>query len=661
LSYDNRFSEEQLQEAVAANPQKAEFRLELARWYAARNRWANAEEQALIALIHAPHLPAARYAAIQAQWRCGHLGAAEAAAEIVPLLAEGEPPAEWLAEAAAMLLAAERPEDALTQARRALAAAPAEQRFYLQQAECLYRLRQHEALALTLETAKRLRDLPPHYEHILAITYEALGKFEQALAASQRAVAGNFRFNHAYTLAGLLARFGQYDEALELCEKTRPVAGQYLDALEKRAQEIVANKLQNDNVTLIKSKINNAEGVLQAPISKQNAPGAIQPKLGTYKIQYTDVVRESLTKAGDSERILFKDVDHAYEVPLRYAGFGEKNTIENDATLMDRFDETGTYFVPEPRIYLLRDAIVRTQYGVVTMDDFAIRESLFCFPWSQFSAFEAEGPRFQETACTFLADDPVLTISDAYSAHAGIQENYYHWLILFLAKVNQKFLNEWEDERHAMPALLLPYFLNDVQRESARAIADHYGLSIINTTTPTSIKVDRLVYPQPLRAGGLRPHPMIKETFEILRNKFYKKGDYPEKIYISRRDTNNRKLLNEAEIEKFLQERGFVPIMLTGLSLAEQINLFAHAKTVIAPHGAGLTNIAFCEPETKILEIHMPSYLNWCYRRLSAVLNLRYGFLFGDLVEDFQKKPHGRSFLLNLNSFEKYFDAVFLC
>jgi capsular polysaccharide biosynthesis protein len=152
---------------------------------------------------------------------------------------------------------------------------------------------------------------------------------------------------------------------------------------------------------------------------------------------------------------------------------------------------------------------------------------------------------------------------------------------------------------------------------------------------------------------------MIKETFEVLRNKFYKKGDYPEKIYISRRDTKNRQLLNEAEVEDFLRQRGFVPIMLTGLSLAEQINLFAHAKAVIAPHGAGLANVAFCEPETKILEIHMPSYLNWCYRRLSAVLNLRYGFLFGDLMGEVQENIHARSFLLNLNSFEQCFDEGF--
>ena len=37
--------------------------------------------------------------------------------------------------------------------------------------------------------------------------------------------------------------------------------------------------------------------------------------------------------------------------------------------------------------------------------------------------------------------------------------------------------------------------------------------------------------------------------------------------------------------------------------LAEQIEAFRNARIVLSPHGAGLTNILFCRPNTTLIEI----------------------------------------------------------
>ncbi|HBW56875.1 MAG TPA: hypothetical protein DEF27_03370, partial [Oscillatoriales bacterium UBA8482] len=60
-------------------------------------------------------------------------------------------------------------------------------------------------------------------------------------------------------------------------------------------------------------------------------------------------------------------------------------------------------------------------------------------------------------------------------------------------------------------------------------------------------------------------------------------------------------------------EWGVVPVELETLSVAEQARLFAHAKVIIAPHGAGLTNLMFCSPETIVIELVSPHYIRHYY------------------------------------------------
>ncbi len=238
LSADNRFSEPQMREAIAINPEKIEFRLELSRWYALRSQWAKAEEEALIALIRAPQNKAAQFAALHAQWRCANLSAEAAAEQVLAILDSPSPPTEWLAAASSILLAAKQPQEALCQIRRALEVQPTEQHLYFRQADCLFHLRQHEFLARSIEVARRLGNVPAHYEHLLATAYEGQGKLEDALQASSRAVSSQASFNHLFTQAGLFLKLGQYDAALEACEKAKPIAGDFIQALENRITEI---------------------------------------------------------------------------------------------------------------------------------------------------------------------------------------------------------------------------------------------------------------------------------------------------------------------------------------------------------------------------------------------------------------------------------------
>ena len=64
-----------------------------------------------------------------------------------------------------------------------------------------------------------------------------------------------------------------------------------------------------------------------------------------------------------------------------------------------------------------------------------------------------------------------------------------------------------------------------------------------------------------------------------------------------------RTIANQADVEGLLATRGFETVYLEGRSMAEQIALFRGAQCIVAPHGAGLANLLFCERGTRVIEL----------------------------------------------------------
>ena len=60
------------------------------------------------------------------------------------------------------------------------------------------------------------------------------------------------------------------------------------------------------------------------------------------------------------------------------------------------------------------------------------------------------------------------------------------------------------------------------------------------------------------------------------------------------------------------------------LSLNEQVRTFRNARLVVGAHGAGLTNIAFCEPGAIVYELVPAAYHNGCFCSLAHNCGLRY-------------------------------------
>jgi hypothetical protein len=180
--------------------------------------------------------------------------------------------------------------------------------------------------------------------------------------------------------------------------------------------------------------------------------------------------------------------------------------------------------------------------------------------------------------------------------------------------------------RYACNFLRKTFLSQVLQRQELTEIASDVGLQAKSRRQDTQHAESRLSG----EPSSLSTHPL--ETDKPAR-----------KIYITRSNANYRRLLNEAEVMEFLIADGFEIIELEALPLLKQVAIFANAAVVVAPHGAGLTNLVFASPGTWVLELLSISYRPVCYKVISEFVGLNYHYVIGEAIqrsdELFQGEP----------------------
>ncbi len=118
-----------------------------------------------------------------------------------------------------------------------------------------------------------------------------------------------------------------------------------------------------------------------------------------------------------------------------------------------------------------------------------------------------------------------------------------------------------------------------------------------------------------------------KELVLTLRNKLHKdKGiDKNKKIYISRRDSQRAAIENEEVVEQYFESLGFTPVLLTGMSVIQQKELFEDASVVVGRSGTSLTNMFFINKNAKVIDISTDiEFSNYDFRNIAKILELDY-------------------------------------
>ena len=214
---------------------------------------------------------------------------------------------------------------------------------------------------------------------------------------------------------------------------------------------------------------------------------------------------------------------------------------------------------------------------------------------------------------------------------------YYHWMVDILPRFGllQAAGWHWDD--------IDAFVVNSLQQPFQREMLDILGIphtKIIESDRFPYIQATELIVPSfPGHLDWIPPG-----TVQFLRSVFLTDRPtpvspppplthFPRYLYISRAKASYRRVLNEPEVIQALQPLGFVPITLETLSVSQQVELFAQAEVIVAPHGAGLTNTIFCQPGTHIVELASPHYVRTDYWIVSHEVGLSHYLVKGEGID----------------------------
>jgi capsular polysaccharide biosynthesis protein len=149
------------------------------------------------------------------------------------------------------------------------------------------------------------------------------------------------------------------------------------------------------------------------------------------------------------------------------------------------------------------------------------------------------------------------------------------------------------------------------------------------------------------------PDWIIKDNRKSFFN-FALKFNNNNKIFLDRSSSkySHCQITNNDEFKKILEIKGFTSYKVEELTFQEQIYLFQEASIIIGAHGAAFTNIIYCKPKTKIIEIIPTSHPNKKCERISNILNLNHHKI---ITKDTSKD---KFFPYNITLEQKHFNKI---
>jgi hypothetical protein len=275
--------------------------------------------------------------------------------------------------------------------------------------------------------------------------------------------------------------------------------------------------------------------------------------------------------------------------------------VENQPPSFKKGFETRTIYAPYARTVTLKNAQVFFDSGFILCDGVLYTDSVIEFPQKRdISRF------FLHTLSTpmhSLAIPKKIKKAGLYVLPKAVSHNHYHRLIDLYPRLSVFHPT-------------LPLLTNC---ENLQLLAGHKTYTLNSTSR---YLVETLVVPvfeQDLCAG------FLPEYLSYTKNALIpKKKSANSLLYISRSDASFRKIKNESQLLIQLEKRGFKAVVLTGMTIKQQAEIFSGASVIVGMHGAGLTNMLFAPVGCRVVEILPQAYVANCYYQLACALSHRY-------------------------------------
>lgn len=185
----------------------------------------------------------------------------------------------------------------------------------------------------------------------------------------------------------------------------------------------------------------------------------------------------------------------------------------------------------------------------------------------------------------------------------GTSTNYYHFLYDAVARLG---ILEASCPDREVDAVVVPH--RSRYQKELLALAG-VEARLLQPERGHTFDADRLLVPSNPNWALDAPPAVVAWLRERLPAKNPPTGRL--RLYLTRGSVpRTRRYVEEEQLLPALEERGFVRIDPGTLSVQEQIDTFHAAEAIVAPHGAGLTNVTFSPPGVRVLEMFPSTYVH---------------------------------------------------
>ncbi len=276
-----------------------------------------------------------------------------------------------------------------------------------------------------------------------------------------------------------------------------------------------------------------------------------------------------------------------------------------------------------PYAATLRDATIFSHSSLILMPDGAVlNDTIADEQWGQFLDLPHDKTVIGRRGQRLLLDVgqyPVAQIEAAVMLSGWVSEHFGHWIPEYLCRLSYleqhpRFADLAIVVDAGMPpqhleflSLLVPNRIVQLPAGGALKVGE---LIVASPACffPTHLTANHTVPPQ--NQGGL-PIGGFRYLQRRVTERLPPPAVHDRKLYLARKASAWRKLVNEEEVIAALTARGFEIQLPETMTIEEQVRMYQGAALVVAPNGSSLLNAVFAPKDLKLLVLSQRGMFNW--------------------------------------------------
>ncbi len=370
---------------------------------------------------------------------------------------------------------------------------------------------------------------------------------------------------------------------------------------------------------------------VQVTWSETGSPAKINGKREPESIFAANIVQKTATECAgvNCGNCMTKLIE--YFAPVTLGNNAYKCSFDRQPPIVDTLPFVVTipngrsWIAPQKNSWMICNAL-----AVIAPDGYLLGDLSRYYPWF------LPGCPYQEKTDHNLFELEVIPTLESLDGTVALLSGlaghvYYHWMFDILPRL--ELIKRSGIELESIDWFIVNNFDRPFQKETLNFLGIPTA-KILASDRHSHIQATELIVPS--FPGYLDWVP--DGTIKFLRQTFLSKVslarvNYSKRIYISRARAKSRHVINESEVLDLIKKYGFQTVFLEEMSVLEQVAVFANAEVIIAPHGSGLTNIVFCSPHTKIIELFSPHYVRTDYWAIGQQLQLEHYYSIGEVFD----------------------------